>query len=157
MGLSIKTQIGTLDGLTSKAYVRIVNYNISKQGYANFTLETFMSKEDSIIGFSAESPSMIKRPTQSNQIGTDFRVSLTKEVSKVILVPGVVSREVSYTNAEGEVITETKDFNEMVEQTTTEQFPYINQLEDVSIFTFAYGKLKEKLQNEFGATKVIDA
>lgn len=157
MGLQINTQIGTLDGLTSKAYVRITNYNISKQGYANFTLETFLSKEDSILQFSAESPSMIKRPTQSNQIGTDFRVSLTKEVSKVILVPGVVSREVSYTNAEGIVVTETKDINEMVEQTILEEVPYINQLEDVSVFTFAYGKLKEKLQKEFGATKIIDA
>lgn len=157
MGLSINTQIGTLDGLTSKAYVRITNYNISKQGYANFTLETFLSKEDSIFQPASTMTAQLPRPTQSNQIGNDFRVSLTKEVSKVILVPGIVSREVSYTNAEGVVVTETKDINEMVEQTVTEEVPYINQLEDVSVFTFAYGKLKEKLQKEFGATKIIDA
>jgi len=157
MGLLINKQIGTVDGLTSEAYVRIIHYSISKMGYADFTLETFMSKEDSILQPTTVMSKEIKKPTQSNQVGADFRISLTKEVSKAILVPGVVSREVSYTNEEGETVTETKEFNEMVEQTITVEVPDISQLEDKCIFTFAYDKLKEKLQKEFGTTKVIDA
>jgi hypothetical protein len=160
MGLQINTQIGTVDGITSNAYVRITNYSISKQGYANFTLETFMSKEDSTsqpTDAMAAMRSMMVRTTQNNQIGYDFRVSLMKEESTIIMVPGTVSREVSYTNEEGEVVTETRDFNELVEQTIMKEVPNLAQLDTVSIFAFAYGKLKEKLQTTFGATKVVDA
>jgi hypothetical protein len=157
MGLKINTQIGTVDGITSSAYVRITNYSISKQGHANFTLETFMSKEDSVFQPVSTMTAMVLKPTQSNQIGYDFRVSLMKEEPTIIMVLGTVSREVSYTNEEGEVITETRDFNELVEQTIMKEVPDLAQLDTVSIFAFAYGKLKEKLQTTFGATKVVDA
>lgn len=157
MGLQINTQIGTVDGITSTAYVRITNYSISKQGHANFTLETFMTKEDSLPQIVITMANMMKRPTQSNQIGSNFTVSLMKEESTVVMVPGTVSREVSYTNAEGEVITETREFNELVEQTVVKEVPDLAQLETVSIFTFAYTKLKDKLKETFGATKVVDA
>lgn len=157
MGLQINAQIGTIDGVTSIAYVRITNYSISKQGYANFTLETFMSKEDSLPELATLVPTMNTRPTQSNQIGGELRVSLMKEEPTIVMVPGTVSREVSYTNAEGVVVTETRDFNELVEQTIIKQVPDIDQLEEVSIFTFAYGKLKEKLQETFGVTEVINS
>jgi hypothetical protein len=160
MGLQINTQIGTVDGITSSAYVRITNYSISKQGHANFTLETFMSKEDStsqLTDAMAAMRSMMVRTTQSNQIGYDFRVSLMKEEPTIIMVPGTVSREVSYTNEEGEVVTETRDFNELVEKTIIKEVPDLARLEDISIFTFAYGKLKEKLKETFGGDKVVDA
>ena len=46
MALKITTQIGTDKGITSEAYVRIADYQISKYGSANFRIELFQSEED---------------------------------------------------------------------------------------------------------------
>ena len=47
MALKITTNIGTDRGITNEAYVRIADYNLSKNvGGANFRLEIFQSSED---------------------------------------------------------------------------------------------------------------
>jgi len=46
MALKITTQIGTDKGITSEAYVRIADYQISKYGSANFRIELFQSEAD---------------------------------------------------------------------------------------------------------------
>jgi hypothetical protein len=153
MGLQINTEIGTIDGITSKAYVRIINYTISKYGYASFTLETFMQKEDS-IQTDIYLPS--RNSTQCSKIGSELRVPLMSDFQKVVQVERLVLREITYTNSNGEVVTETREVMEMVDETITVSLANIGQLENLSIFTFAYSKLKEKLIETFGITEIVD-
>jgi hypothetical protein len=54
MALKITTQLSTDSGLTSEAYVRIVNYSLNKNGSAEFRLQLFKSQEDAAT-FSARS------------------------------------------------------------------------------------------------------
>jgi hypothetical protein len=157
MGLKINAQIGTIDGITSEAYVRITNYSISKNGFADFRIEAFMKKEDS-ASQEPHYPGMPNgRTTQCAKIGTELRVSLMADIVKIIQIERPVLREITYTNGNGETVTETKEVLEMVDETVNVSVADLSQLEDVSIFTFAYGKLKEKLKETFGGDKVVDA
>ncbi len=46
MALKITSQIGTDKGITSEAYVRIADYQISKSGSANFRIEIYQSQSE---------------------------------------------------------------------------------------------------------------
>jgi hypothetical protein len=48
MGLKITTQIGTDKGITSEAYIRIADCQISKYGTAILRIETFLTQADSV-------------------------------------------------------------------------------------------------------------
>lgn len=82
MALKITTQIGTDKGITSEAYVRITDYQISKYGYANFRVELFQSKEDSTSNDLATFPNVLSGTARNQQIGESLHVSLTKEVTE---------------------------------------------------------------------------
>jgi hypothetical protein len=49
MALKITTQIGTDKGITSEAYVRIADYQVSKYGSASFRIELFQAQADSAV------------------------------------------------------------------------------------------------------------
>jgi hypothetical protein len=76
MALKITTQIGTDKGITSEAYVRIADYQVSKYGSGNFRIELFQTQSDS-------TSNMYPTPmgggqARNQQIGENLWVDLTK-------------------------------------------------------------------------------
>lgn len=166
MALKITKKIGTDQGITSEAYVRIVNYNINKNGIANFALQTFLS-EANVPSVFSNTPGAIGS-VRNNAIGDTFQTFLQKEVEEKFMVTKPVTKEVDVeqtlttTDADGNPVTETviqkaiQTVLEEVEETRIALVPDLSLLAGQDIFAYAYGKLKEKLVAEFGATYVKD-
>ena len=170
MALKITSEIGTDQGITNEAYVRIVNYNINKGGQANFALQLFNSEAaataSAFVNVPVASGSSVAR---NAQIGDVFTVSLTKEVPSTHTVTKSVPTEVEVTEevitpgAEGEeptteLVTKTiiQSVLTEVEETTVKIVPDLSPLEGVDIFAFAYGKLKIRLEELFGEGNVVN-
>lgn len=158
MALKITTQIGTDKGITSEAYVRIADYQVSKYGSANFRVELFQTQEDSVSNNTY--PATIGGSQARNQqIGDNLWVALTQEVeatrtiqrSVEVVTPAVLAEDGTIETPESRTW-EMQD----VEETYTATAPDLSALEDGTIFAFAYGKLKEKLVTLFGAENVVD-
>lgn len=170
MALKITTQIGTDKGITSEAYVRIADYQLSKYGSANFRLEIFQTQADAApVGGLYAGPMPGGGSAKNQQIGENLWVALTKQVEETItvnrMVPVQVSEEVEVPgplDEEGNptTITQTNTRTEMqeqdVEETITKTVPDLSSAEDVDIFEFGYGHLKAKLEGLFGAENVVD-
>lgn len=159
MALKITTQIGTDKGITSEAYVRISDYQVSKQGSANFRIELFMTQADSVNIDSIYPPSVVGKQARNQKIGEVLWVSLTKEVDETrtvqknveVVTPAVLAEDGTITTPE----TSTWEMQE-VEETYSVIVPDLSALEDGTIFAYAYSKLKEKLVELFGANNVLD-
>ena len=159
MASKITAQIGTDKGITSEAYVRIADYQISKYGSASFRLELFQSQADSVTNNGSYPMPLGGGQARNQQVGENLWVAMTKEVEATRTVQRnveVVTEEVL--DSEGEVITPASSTWEMqdVEETYTATVPDLTPLEDGTIFAFAYGKLKTKLVDLFGAGNVVD-
>lgn len=168
MALKITTQIGTDKGITSEAYVRIADYQISKSGSGNFRIEIYQSQADVPSATGSMSGSMVGS-ARNQQIGDNLWVPLTKEIDVVVtenrLVPVEVQNEVQVPGPLDEdgnptTVTQTVTSTEMqmqdVEVTVKRIVPDLSSAEDVDIFAFGYGKLKAKLVELFGANNVVD-
>jgi len=171
MALKITSEIGTDQGITKQAYVRIVNYNINKTGNANFALQIFNSEaEATALSVGATLAGSFQNGIAKNvQIGDNFNVALTKEVTESITVQRPVPTEVEVTEevlipgvdgAESTTETVTKTIIQSVmtdvQESRVSVVPDLSPLAEIDIFTFAYGKLKEKLELAFGKGKVVD-
>ena len=166
MALKITTQIGTDKGITSEAYIRIADYQISKYGSANFRIEIYQSQADLTPASGAGYPGPYSGVSRNQQIGESLYVPMTKEVTETItvkrMVPVETTEEVSVPAAEegGEPTTQTVTRHSMeeqdVEETITKTVPDMSGAEEIDIFAFGYGKLKAKLDELFGAEHVID-
>lgn len=167
MALKITSQIGTDKGITSEAYVRIADYQISKYGSANFRIELFQSQEDATP--SGSYPGMGGGTARNQQIGESLYVALTKQVEETITVKRMVPVQVEFEqevpgpldeegNPTGTTITSTRtELQEQdVEETITKTVPDLSSAEDVDVFEFGYGHLKTKLEGLFGADNVVD-
>lgn len=164
MALKITSQIGTDRGITSEAYVRIADYQISKYGSANFRIELFQSQEDATP--SASYPGMSGGIARNQQIGENLYVAMTKQVTETVtvkrMVPVETTEEVSIPSpVEGEeptiqTVTRQTMEEQDVEETITKTVPDMSGAEGVDIFAFGYGKLKAKLQDLFGEANVAD-
>jgi hypothetical protein len=164
MALKITTQIGTDKGITSEAYVRISDYQVSKYGSANFRIEIFQSQGD-VPHTGNMYPAPMTGSAMNQQIGQNLYVSLTKQEERTRtmnrMVPVQVEHQVAGPNDEsGNPTTVTHTATEMqeqqVEETYTATVPDLSAVEAGTIFSFAYGHLKAKLQDLFGAEHVID-
>ena len=106
MALKITKSIGTSRGITSEAYVRIADYQISKSGSANFRLQLFMSEADA-----KSSGPMMGAQAQNFEIGESLSVSLMHEVEETYTYTQTVQEEKevvkTYTNEAGEEVSET--------------------------------------------------
>jgi len=170
MALKITAQIGTDQGITSEAYVRIMTYQINKSGNAYFNIQLLKSEEDA-IEVSASGPLAIAGQTARNaQIGDNLFVPMTKVITVTQTVKRSVPEEQQVTEtitvppAEegGEPTTQTvtrtqtvfveKDVEESIEKTV----PDLSAAEGIDIFEFGYSKLKEKLVGLFGEESVVD-
>lgn len=168
MALKITTQIGTDKGITSEAYVRIADYQISKSGSANFRIEIFQSQAD-VASVNSAYPGPMGGTARNQQIGDNLWVSLTKEidvtvtqnqmvpvqVQEEVTVPGPVDEEGNPTTVT-QTVTRTEMQQQEVEVTQKRIVPDLTSAEDVDIFEFGYGKLKAKLVELFGADNVVD-
>ena len=168
MALKITSQIGTDKGITSEAYVRIADYQISKSGSANFRIEIFQSQADVPI-LTGPMLGPMTGSARNQQIGDNLWVSLTKEIDVTVtekrMVPVQVQEEVQVPGPVDEdgnptTVTQTVTRTEMQEQdvevTQKRTVPDLSSAEDVDIFAFGYGKLKAKLVELFGAGNVVD-
>lgn len=169
MALKITTQIGTDKGITSQAYVRIADYQLSKYGSANFRVEIFQSEADAApVGMYA-GPMPGGGTARNQQIGESLYVALTKQVEETITVkrmnpvqveeevtaPGPIDEEGNPTTVTS-TVTRTEMQEQDVEETITKTVPDLTSAEDVDIFEFGYGHLKAKLEGLFGAEHVVD-
>ena len=167
MALKITTQIGTDKGITSEAYVRIADYQISKYGSANFRIELFQSEEDATPA--GNYPGMGAGVARNQQIGETLYVAMTQQVEETVTVKRMVPVEVEYTedvtsapdadgNSTTTTVTRTRiDMQEQdVEETITKTVPDLSSAEGVDVFAFGYGHLKTKLEGLFGADNVVD-
>ena len=142
MALKITSQIGTDKGITSEAYVRISNYQLSKFGSANFQVEIFQSEEDATPAATAM-PGMTAGQARNQQIGDSLYVPLTKQVEETISVPQPGLDE------EGNALPN-------VDQVITKTVPDLSSAEGVDIFAFGYSHLKAKLVDLFGEDNIVD-
>lgn len=166
MALKITSQIGTDRGITSEAYVRIADYQVSKYGSANFRIELYQSQDDVVVPGTYPALNMTGTgPARNQQIGESLYVAMTKQVTETVtvrrMVPVQVEEEVPGTpDADGNPTTITRTRTEMqeqdVEETVTKTVPDMSGAEGVDIFAFGYGKLKAKLQELFGEANVVD-
>lgn len=167
MAIKITSQIGTDKGITSEAYVRIADYQISKYGSANFRIELFQSEEDvASPGAAGIYPGMGGGMARNQQIGESLYVAMTKQVEEIITVKRMVSvettEEVSVPSPiEGEepttqTITRHTMQEQDVEETITKTVPDLSSAEGIDIFEFGYAHLKTKLEGLFGADNVVD-
>jgi hypothetical protein len=166
MALKITSQIGTDRGITSEAYVRIADYQVSKYGSANFRIELYQSQDDVVVPGTYPALNMSGTgPARNQQIGESLYVAMTKQVTETVtvtrMVPVEVEEEVPGTpDADGNPTTVTTTRTEMqeqdVEETVTKTVPDMSGAEGVDIFAFGYGKLKAKLQELFGEANVVD-
>lgn len=158
MALKITTQIGTDKGITSEAYVRIADYSVSKYGSANFRIELFQSQADVTPSGTYPTP-MGGGIARNQQIGENLWVALTKEVEATRTVQRSVEVVTPATLSEdGTIVTPESRTWEMqdVEETYMSTVSDLSPLEEGTIFAFAYGKLKAKLADLFGAENVVD-
>lgn len=175
MALKITAQIGTDQGITNEAYVRIMSYQINKIGNAYFSIQLFKSEEDA-TEVSASGPLGIVGPVARNaQIGDGLVVPMTKVITVTQTVKRSVPEEQEVTETiavlpteegseeeGGESTTQTvtrtqivfveKDVEESIEKTV----PDLSAAEGIDIFEFGYSKLKEKLVGLFGEENVDD-
>lgn len=167
MALKITTQIGTDKGITSEAYVRIADYQISKYGSANFRIELFQSQEDATPA--GTYPNMGGGVARNQQIGESLYVPMTKQVEETRTVQRMVPVQVEFEeevagpldeegNPTSTTVTRTRtELQEQdVEETITKTVPDLSSAEGVDVFEFGYGHLKAKLEGLFGADNVVD-
>jgi hypothetical protein len=168
MALKITTQIGTDKGITSEAYVRIADYQISKYGSANFRIELFQSQEDAAPA-GGTFPGMGGGVARNQQIGESLYVPMTKQVEETITVKRMAPVQVEFEeevagpldeegNPTSTTVTRTRtEMQEQdVEETITKTVPDLSSAEGVDVFEFGYGHLKMKLEGLFGADNVVD-
>jgi len=167
MALKITSQIGTDKGITSEAYVRIADYQISKYGSANFRIELFQSQDDA-MNVSGGFVGMSGGSARNQQIGENLYVALTAQVEETTSVARMVPVEVEFEeevagvdeegNPTSTTITRTRvEMQEqMVDQTYTKTVADLSSAEGVDVFAFGYGHLRTKLEGLFGADNVVD-
>jgi hypothetical protein len=167
MALKILSPLGTDRGITSEAYVRIADYQISKYGSANFRIELFQSQDDA-VNVSGGFVGMSGGSARNQQIGENLYVPLTAQVEETTSVARMVPVEVEFeeevagVDEEGNPTTTTitrtrmEMQEQMVEQTYTKTVADLSSAEGVDVFAFGYGHLRTKLESLFGADNVVD-
>lgn len=141
MALKITTQIGTDKGITSEAYVRISNYQLSKFGSASFQVEIFQSEEDATPASSV--PGIMSGQARNQQIGDNLYIPLTQQVEETVSVPQLGVDE------DGNALPN-------LEQVLIKTVPDLSSAEGVDIFEFGYTHLKAKLVDLFGEENIVD-
>lgn len=170
MALKILQTIGCDQGITSEAYLRIADYNLSKNGCsANFRLQLFLSEADAKPALKAM-PYNPGNPEAKCQLIGDY---LFQSFFKQIEIDATCTRKVAKEVEKEETITITDPVTGETTTTTQtitvieyvdEEYPCkeiitvcdLTPVETENIFVFGYTKLKEKMIEIFGAENVVD-
>lgn len=167
MALKITKSIGTDKGITSEAYVRIADYQISKSGNANFRIQLYLNEADATPTNASMGPTGGDQ-ARNQAIGEYLSIPMTKEVTetKTRTMTKPVEKDVvktrTITNEAGEEVSEEYTVKEYVTEEVTEEYtvtltvPDLSSAEGIDIFAFGYARLKEKLVSIFTAAKVVD-
>lgn len=153
MAIKITKQIGTDLGITSEAYLRITNYNIQKNGFANFSTQLYLNAEAASSGSNLyPGPAMGGQSARNQQIGdnlsVDLRVPSQSVTYRTVTMPSQSideSGSIVYTTVETEV-----------SESVTFMIPDFTEVEEANIFEFGYNKLKEKVAEVFGTGSYQD-
>ena len=150
MALKITTNIGTDRGITNEAYVRIADYNLSKNvGGANFRLEIFQSSE----GATPSQPGVMASGSARNQqIGENLYVSFWKTIETEV----TKTRPVMLIGSSGSAGSGSEPQMEEYQETVITQELDFSAAEATNIFAFGYSELKKKLKTLFGDSNVVD-
>jgi hypothetical protein len=150
MAVKITTNIGTDLGITNEAYVRIADYNLSKNGGgANFRLEIFQSQED--VSTSAGPMTTVGRVARNQQIGETLYVSFWKSIETEVTKTRIAMPTPGTSGSSG-IEPQMEEYQEVV---TTQELDF-SEAEATNIFTFGYSELKKKLKTLFGDSNVVD-
>jgi hypothetical protein len=148
MAVKIMVPVGTDLGITNEAYVRIADYNLSKNGGgANFRLEIFQSQEDAST---SAGPMTTGRVARNQQIGETLYVSFWKTIETEV----TKTRPVMSIGTSGESGSE-PGMEEYQETVITSEVDF-SAAEATNIFAFGYSELKKKLKTLFGDSNVVD-
>jgi hypothetical protein len=150
MAIKILTQIGTDSGITSEAYVRIHEYNISKSGAVNLQLEIYLSED-------------LRNPVKNKSIGDSLVFDLShNEIiteNKIISATKGEFSPIPPINKEGLTVMP-EGINELEEnEVTIERIVKVidlSELESKNIFEFGYEKLKSYLSLIYGKENIVD-
>jgi len=163
MALKILKEIGTNKGITSGAYIRIYNYQISKAGYLQLNIQMFLSEEKAVVPFdqivagdecfNSDIQNMVKIPLVRKGTKT-VKKTIQVEEEHEFKIP-VLDDNGNYTN---EFRTEKVMTTVPKEVDAEEEYdiPDLSLIQGVDVFAFGYAKLKEKLQASFGAENIVD-
>ncbi len=169
MALQITTEISTDAGNTSSAYIRIVNYSLSKEGTAEFKLQLFKSEEDSLKASLRPGSIGSVDPCKNQEIGESIIISLTKEVDKTTLVKKMVETQVleevtsmgpiDQNGNATTIVTQVPKIQiveQEVETTIKQTVADFSSIQGVDIFTIGYKHLKSKLSELYGTENIKD-
>lgn len=169
MAIKITKEISTDAGNTNSAYIRIINYSLSKEGISEFKLQLFKSEEDSVK--SSLRPGSIGSvdPCKNQEIGDTLIISLLKEIDDTILVNKKIQTtilEKVTTNGPLDkdgipttIITEIpklKIEEKEVETIVKKMVADFSNIKGIDIFTFGYSELKKKLTELYGIENIKD-
>jgi len=150
MALRITTNIGTDRGITNEAYVRIADYNLSKNGGgANFRLEIFQSSEDATP---SQPGVMANGSARNQQIGENLYVSFWKTIETEV----TKTRPIMMVGSSGSAGSGSEPQTEEYQETVITQELDFSAAEATNIFAFGYSELKKKLKELFGDSNVVD-
>lgn len=163
MALKITAQIGTNRGITNSAYLRIVNYQISKFGYLQLNTQMFLNEEQASVPMGQIVAGMECFNVQiQNMLMIPLTKTLTRTVNKTVMVEEEYEKKTPIYDEDGK-LTGTYDTemstHKVPKQMDVEeeyQVPDLSLIENQDIFSFGYAKLKEKLIETFGAENIID-
>lgn len=169
MAIKITKEISTDAGNTNSAYIRIVNYSLSKEGLAEFKLQIFKSEEDATKSSLRPGSDGSVDPCRNKEIGETLQVSLLKKVDETVMIKQKVETtvlekiEVGGTLDEnGEITTviqevpkiqiEEKEVETIVQKTVVD----FSTIANTDIFNFGYAELKKKLSDLYGQENIKD-
>jgi hypothetical protein len=167
MAIKITTPLGTNQGITNEAYVRISSYEINKYGSATFRLELFQN--EAAAKFDQVSPGMYHQGQQAmnQQIGSYLSIPLQKQVT-LNQLKTVLEEKPIYVDDLDKPIPDTdpvayeqklvRTEHVQVERMVPVQLdePDISQVIAEGFTVFGYRKLREKLEALFPAASLID-
>ena len=163
MALKITTQIGTDKGITNSAYLRIVNYQISKFGYLQLNTQMFLSEEQASVPMGQIVAGMECFNIQiQNMLMVPLTKTLTRTVNKTVMVEEEYEKKTPIYDEDGKLTgtydTETSTHKVPKQMDVEEEYqvPDLSLIENQDIFAYGYAVLKTKLIETFGAENVVN-
>jgi hypothetical protein len=159
MALKITKQIGTNQGITSEAYVRIEQYTIDKaNGNLNINTSMYLNEETAVSASRTEynvwnSPMTLMSTAQNVNYPTSYSFPLTSSVTTAVPTYTPSSSVEPPVSGSAGVVTTVMITGSM---DVTKYLIDLSSIHDSNIFAVAYPLLKTQLEAIAGSGKVVD-